>query len=205
MNILPPLPVEFTDARRRALLDAAVGVFTRFGFRKTSMDDVARAAGVSRQGLYLLFSNKEELFRRALDHSLSSQLSAALAVLSQDGTSLEDRLIGACDEWSGRFAGSFGTDAADLMCAGTSLAGETMRHYETRFEQALADALAIAPMGVVCKNAGVCAAQVARVLHATARGLKHTCGSREDFRSAIAVAVRMFCAPLSQQFKKRQA
>jgi len=205
VNILSPLPIELTEARRRALLEAAVQVFARYGFRKASMDDVARAAGVSRQGLYLLFSNKEELFRRALDHSLSSQLSAALAVLSENRNGLEERLIGACDEWSGRFVGAFGADAADLMCAGTSLAGETMRKYEARFEQALADALAASPMGTVCGTVGVCAAEVARVLHATARGLKQTCGSREDFRKSIAVAVRMFCAASSQQSKKRQA
>ena len=33
-------------AKRRLLLDAAVDIFTRFGYRKTAMDDVARAAGV---------------------------------------------------------------------------------------------------------------------------------------------------------------
>jgi AcrR family transcriptional regulator len=205
VNILSPPPVELSEMRRRGLLDAAVAVFARFGFRKASMDDVARAAGVSRQGLYLLFSNKEELFRRALDHSLSSQLSAALAVLSEDGNDLEDRLIAACDEWSGRFVGALGADAADLMCVGTSLAGETMRHYEVRFERALADTFAVSPMDSVCRDVGVCPAEAARALHATARGLKQTCGSREEFRKAITVAVRMFCAPLGQQFKKRQA
>ncbi len=181
------------------LLDAAVGVFTRFGFRKTSMEDVARAAGVSRQGLYLLFSNKEELFRRAVDHSLSSQLTAALDVLRRTGNSLEDRLIDACDEWSGRYIGTLSTDAADLMCAGTSLAGDTVKAYEARFEKALADALADSPMAEVCKNVGLCTAEAARALHATARGLKHGCGSRQDFRKGMTVAVRMFCAPLSQQ------
>src|SRR5438477_5009670 len=127
-------PPEPADVRQRALLDAAVGVFARFGFRKTSMEDIARAAGVSRQGLYLLFSCKEELFRRALDHSLSSQLSAATAVLLRHELDLEQRLVAACDEWSGRFVGSLGADAADLMCASTSLAGETLASYESRFE-----------------------------------------------------------------------
>jgi TetR/AcrR family transcriptional regulator of autoinduction and epiphytic fitness len=193
-----------SEVRRRALLDAAVAVFTRFGFRKTSMDDVARAAGVSRQGLYLVFSSKEELFRRALDHTLSSQLNAALAVLSEANKNCEERLIAACDEWSGRFAGAFGGDAADLMCAGTSLAGDTMRHYEEQFEQALADVFAAPPMHALCRNVAVQPLEVARALHATARGLKHTSSSREDFRKAIGVAVRMFCAPLSQPLKKRQ-
>jgi AcrR family transcriptional regulator len=167
------------------------------------MDDVARAAGVSRQGLYLLFSNKEELFRRALDHTLSSQLNAAIAVLSQSDKNFEERLIAACDEWSGRFVGAFGGDAADLMCAGTSLAGETMRHYEERFEQALTEALGAPPMRTLCKHIGAQASEVARALHATARGLKHTSSSRQDFRKAIGVAVRMYCAPLAQPLNKR--
>ena len=67
------------DSRREALLEAAVGVFARYGFRKASMDEVARAAGVSRQGLYLLFADKEELFRKALTHKLARQLSARSA------------------------------------------------------------------------------------------------------------------------------
>ena len=101
-------------------------VFARYGFRKASMDEVARAAGVSRQGLYLQFANKEELFRKAVEHSLNSRLNAAVAALSRRQDSLELRLIAACDAWSGRFVGSLGSDAADLMCASTSLAGATL-------------------------------------------------------------------------------
>jgi TetR/AcrR family transcriptional regulator, regulator of autoinduction and epiphytic fitness len=195
--------MELSEVRRRALLDAAVGVFSRFGFRKTSMDDVARAAGVSRQGLYLLFSNKEELFRRALEHLFCSQLNAVIAVLSLNELSLEERLIGACDEWAGRFAGAMGGDAADLMCAGTSLAGDTVRHYADQFETALGEALVSSPMNAFCRTIGVRPAEVARALHATARGLKHSASSRPDFRKAIAVAVRMYCAPLAQPSKQR--
>src|SRR3984957_4136623 len=128
---------DHADARQSALLDAAVAVFARYGFRKTSMEEVARAAGVSRQGLYLQFANKEELFRKALEHSLNSQLSAAVAALSCRPDSLEQRLIAACDAWSGRFVGSLGADAAVLMCASPSLAGATLTHYEPEFEQAL--------------------------------------------------------------------
>src|SRR5271155_5873052 len=134
VNILQaPASIQF-DARQGALLDAAVGVFARYGFRKTSMEEVARAAGVSRQGLYLQFANKEELFRKALEHSLSTQLNAAVAALSVGADSLEFRIIAACDAWSGRFVGSLGADSADLMCASTALAGSTLTHYESQFE-----------------------------------------------------------------------
>jgi TetR/AcrR family transcriptional regulator of autoinduction and epiphytic fitness len=181
-----------------AVLDAAVGVFARFGYRKTSMDEVARAAGVSRQGLYLQFANKEELFRKAVEHTLSNQLGAAVAALTRREESLEARLIAACDAWSGRFVGSLGSDAADLMCASTSLAGTTLANYETQFESALTGAIAESPLKAFCTTAGLHPADLARTLHATARGLKQSSAAREEFVKGMTVAARMFCAPLTQ-------
>jgi AcrR family transcriptional regulator len=179
------------------VLDAAIGVFARYGYRKTSMEEVARAAGVSRQGLYLQFTNKEELFRKALEHSLSTQLHEAVVALSRGHDGLEQRLIAACDAWSGRFVGSLGSDAADLMCASTSLAGATLTHYETEFEGAVARAIADSPLDGFCTTAGLCPADLARALHATARGLKQRSASREEFVKGMTVAARMFCAPLN--------
>jgi AcrR family transcriptional regulator len=199
VNIIPTPESEPADVRQLAVLDAAVGVFARYGYRKTSMEEVARAAGVSLQGLYLQFANKEELFRRALEHSLSNQLSAAVAALSRKSESLESRLIAACDAWSGRFVGSLGADASDLMCASTSLAGTTLTHYETAFERAVAHAIAESPLDGFCTSAGMCPADLAHALHATARGLKHSSASREEFVKGMTVAARMFCAPLNKR------
>jgi AcrR family transcriptional regulator len=190
---------EQSEARQSAVLDAAVGVFARYGFRKASMDEVARAAGVSRQGLYLQFANKEELFRKALQHSLNSQLTAAVAALARTEDSLERRLIAACDAWSGRFVGSLGSGAADLMCASTSLAGSTLAQFESRFEAAVTRAIAESPLNRFCATADLCAADLARALHATARGLKQSCASREEFVRSLRVAARMFCAPMNQR------
>jgi AcrR family transcriptional regulator len=188
--------IEATDSRRDALLDAAVGVFARYGFRKASMDEVARAAGVSRQGLYLQFADKEALFRSAVTHKLTRQLSAAMAVLSKQRDSLDVRLIAACDEWSGRYVGISGADAADLMCASTSLAGATLAHYEAQFEKALEHAIAASPLAEHCLTAGFSPAELARALHATARGLKLSSKSRQEFVRGMTVAARMFCASL---------
>jgi len=196
VNIIMPSEAERADSRQLTVLDAAMGVFARYGFRKTSMDEVAHAAGISRQGLYLQFANKEELFRKTLEHSLNSQLAAAIAALSHPEDALEPRLVAACDAWCGRFVGSLGSDAADLMCASTSLAGTTLAHYEARFEAALAGAIADSPPDRVCTRAGLGAGEVARVLHAAARGFKQSCASREEFIQSMTVAARMCCAPL---------
>lgn len=193
-----PRPAD-QESRLSAVLDAAVGVFARYGYRKTSMDDVARAAGVSRQGLYLSFANKEELFRRALDHSLSDQLACAITALSRAQDSLESRIIAACKEWSGRFVGSLGADAADLMCASTSLAGATLAEYEWQFEEALANAINGTALADRCAAAGLNIADFARALHATARGLKQSCKTQEDFVKTMTAAVRMACLPSSER------
>jgi AcrR family transcriptional regulator len=190
--------VDPIEARHEALLEAAVGVFARYGFRKTSMDEVARAAGVSRQGLYLQFGDKEELFRKAVAYKLTRQLSAAISALSNERDALEGRLIAACDEWGGRYVGIMGADAADLMCASTSLAGATLSRYEAQFEKALAHAIGASPLASFCAAAGLSTADVAGALHSTVRGMKQCCKSREEFVRGMTAAVRMFCAPLSQ-------
>jgi AcrR family transcriptional regulator len=190
--------VDATESRHEALLQAAVGVFARYGFRKASMDEVARAAGVSRQGLYLQFADKEALFRKAVEYKLNRQLRAAAIALSNERDALETRLIAACEEWAGRYVGITGADAADLMCASTSLVGATLTQYEAQFEKALAHAIGASPLASFCAASGFSPADVARALHATARGLKQSSKSRQEFVQGMTVAARMFCAPLNR-------
>ncbi len=48
-------------------LNAALSVFWQKGYEGTSFDDLTKATGVARPGLYSAFGNKEALFRRTLD------------------------------------------------------------------------------------------------------------------------------------------
>ena len=47
--------------KRRAILDAATHAFLAAGYSRTSMDDVARLAKVSKQTVYQHFGDKERL------------------------------------------------------------------------------------------------------------------------------------------------
>ena len=49
------------DERRAQILEAAKRCFVEKGFAATRMDDVAKAAGLSKGGLYFHFKSKEEL------------------------------------------------------------------------------------------------------------------------------------------------
>ncbi|MCC6804499.1 MAG: helix-turn-helix transcriptional regulator [Anaerolineae bacterium] len=48
--------------REQRILDAAADLITRYGYDKTSVDEIARAAGVSKGAIYLHFKSKEALF-----------------------------------------------------------------------------------------------------------------------------------------------
>jgi AcrR family transcriptional regulator len=57
-----PEPDERT-LREERILDAAAALLVRWGYRKTTIDDVAREAGVGKGTIYLHWKDKNELFR----------------------------------------------------------------------------------------------------------------------------------------------
>lgn len=183
------------DPRRRRLLEAAMTVFMRHGFRKASMDEVARAADVSRQGLYLHFETKEALFRETVRAFLDTGLALASARLA-DEPRLEAKLVGAFDEWIGRYVGMVSAGASDLVEASKALVGPLVAEKETAFVDAVARTLRAS--GILRAYKGLTARQLADTLHAAARGLKHGCASRGEFVEQFTVAARIVCAPMEK-------
>ncbi len=53
-------------AREERILDAAATLLMRWGYRKTTIDDVAREAGVGKGTIYLHWKDKNELFRAVI-------------------------------------------------------------------------------------------------------------------------------------------
>ena len=56
-------PAAAADARRAGLLDVAREIFARRGYRATTMDEVAAAAGITKRTLYAWHADKQALFR----------------------------------------------------------------------------------------------------------------------------------------------
>ena len=69
------------NAKKSTVLDAAADVFAQYGFKRTTMNDIATAAGISRPALYLMFENKEHLFKELAAHRIEIALKEARAVL----------------------------------------------------------------------------------------------------------------------------
>src|SRR6185437_16107785 len=70
------------------ILDAAMLVFRRHGFRRSSIEQAAEAAGLTRQALYHHFESKEALFRAVIERLHEAALAA-----ENEGGSLADILV----------------------------------------------------------------------------------------------------------------
>jgi len=61
-----------SQSKRKQMLDAATLLFTEQGYSSTSMDLIARHAGVSKQTVYSHFGSKDELFAASIKQKCDS-------------------------------------------------------------------------------------------------------------------------------------
>lgn len=190
-------PEAAVDARRRAVLDAALGVFARHGYKKASMDEVAQAAGVSRQGLYLHYPSKEDLFRAAVGQALARSQAAVAAIVATGGDAIEDTLVAAFDACIGEFVEAVGADVDDLVAACRTLLGPAVEEHRAAFAARIEALLERSGVALVYAARGLTARQLAELLCATADGLKARRTTRQDFVAGMRIAVRALCLPLA--------
>ncbi|MFE5028182.1 TetR/AcrR family transcriptional regulator [Streptomyces sp. NPDC056656] len=176
-----PSTVSDTD-RRTTVLGSAMVTFARFGYWKTSMEEVARAAHISRPGLCFLFSSKETLFRAAATQALERDIAAVEHVLANTGRPLPERLAEAFDQWAGRYIGPLTRDITAVIDDNPDLLGEIVETAPRRFEELIADAIAV-------ESGHEAAAPVAQTMISASIGLKHQAASREFYLDRLTIAI----------------
>lgn len=72
------------DPKQQAILTSAFEAFRRYGFKRTSMEDIAKGAGMSRAALYLHYRNKEDIFQSLAQGYYDMAVEDVSAVLAQD-------------------------------------------------------------------------------------------------------------------------
>ena len=60
---MPKVTLEYKRKAKRNIIDAAIKLFAKYGYEKTTTDDLADSARISVGTLYLYFPSKEELFK----------------------------------------------------------------------------------------------------------------------------------------------
>ena len=80
------------EEKNKALIDAALAVFSRVGFAAAKMDDVAREAGVSKGTVYLYFDSKEQLFEEMVKANMAPLMTEIAENLARPSISATERL-----------------------------------------------------------------------------------------------------------------
>ena len=185
----------------RALASAAEA-FTRYGYARTTMGDIAARAGMSRPALYLLFRDKDAIFDgvvRDLDRRTLAEIGAAV-----DGMeSLEEKLAFACTTW-GRHPIELVAahpDAADLF----DLRFAAVRQAYANFEHLLA---ALIFEHAEHSGIGASPGELAHLLVFSLRGLRDAADDVDAFKGLVellvAVLVGASCNAVSRSRQSRR-
>ncbi len=181
-----------SDSRRRTILEAATGVFIRYGYRKTSMEEVANAAKISRQGLYMHFPAKEALFRATVVHVLNTSFEVTARIVADDTLSLQDKIVRVFNEWDGKHIDGSGAHRCELLEAAHIHVGDNLiemaektliQSLESLFHDAISN-------GVVAIGESAVVA-VVDVLRLVSQGAIYRCESNEDFLARLKTAVSL--------------
>ncbi|MFN6202356.1 MAG: TetR/AcrR family transcriptional regulator [Acidobacteriota bacterium] len=86
-----------TIERRAEIIAAALECFLQYGYEKTTLEDVATRAGLSRTLLYLQFRNKEEIFIETTRALYAEQFAQARPILKLP-LSRKEKLLRIYDE-----------------------------------------------------------------------------------------------------------
>ncbi|GAB3795769.1 TetR/AcrR family transcriptional regulator [Humibacter antri] len=145
------------------------------------MDDVAKAAHISRPGLYFLFDSKPALFREAITHALDRDLDLIARELNASNRSLSARLTAAFDIWGSSYIGPLSRDVPRAVDADSSLLGSVLDDAPQRFEELVVEAITTtSPADSVART---------RTLISASIGIKYQVTTREEYLDRITVAV----------------
>jgi TetR/AcrR family transcriptional regulator, fatty acid metabolism regulator protein len=82
---------DVSEERKSQILDAAMETFTKKGFHKTRMADIAESSGLSKGSLYWYFDSKDAIILKLIDRVFEFEIKDLTALLSDD-RSAEERL-----------------------------------------------------------------------------------------------------------------
>lgn len=130
--------LDLQEKRRRQILDAALGCFSRKGFHQTSMQEICAEAGLSAGALYRYFPSKSELIVAIAERDCQ-EFRAPLASDAEDLSFLA-RLRAASRNWVDRLTANDRTLVAEVIAeaARDPLLSARLRETDTPMREAMA-------------------------------------------------------------------
>lgn len=177
------------------VLAASLTCFKQYGFKRTSMEDIAKAADMSRPALYLLFKNKTDIFRSLSEAFHTKTLRAAKMALSGNAP-IRQRISAAM---AARMTPLYALahDSAhgpELFDVNQSTSGDINAKADDKFLRLLSDHLqASLKSGEISDGPdGLAARELAQLILASAVGLKTFAFSAQDYETLLVKSVGTF-------------
>jgi TetR/AcrR family transcriptional regulator len=184
------------------VLDAAYVCFLRHGIRKTTMDDIAAAAGMSRPAVYQYVRNKEDAFRRVAGRIFDGALEKAREAAAGGGTLAQrlDRILAVRLTVVQRMRQD-SRHGAELMGESSRVAAEVDRAFMADLTDLLTETIVTATDEAELVLSPDNAREIAELAVALTRGLEADLAEpsrpRERLRNGIALLVAGLAATAS--------
>jgi len=177
------------------IIAAATQVFMRYGFKRTTMGEIAAAAGLSRAALYLVYPSKEDVLTAVVTRVFAAMLDEVRQGLGRFATA-EEQLTFALDVWcvTGFELIQASPDAKDLYESGYQFAAEVTATATADFVVLVADVLD--PLVRRQAKVALSSVQIARILASAVLGFKGSVTTTEQLRTMIARLITIVLASL---------
>ena len=76
--------LNYNESVRASILEAAQNLFAKFGYKKTTMEDIALELHKGKSPLYYYFKNKEEIFQAVIDKEQGELISNLKVVVESE-------------------------------------------------------------------------------------------------------------------------
>jgi len=81
--------------KEKKIFQAALSLFAHYGYRKTTLEDVAAKVGMTKSNIYFYVKNKQDLYEKSVSHALENWRDAVASEIEAAGSAREKFAIAA--------------------------------------------------------------------------------------------------------------
>lgn len=174
--------VSVDDPKRTRILDAAMRLVLAYGYSRTTMDDLAKAADMSRPAIYLHFRNKTDVYR-AVARREFDRCQAHVTELVRSDRPFGERMLAAIEHMTIDVMCSFveSPHGQEIIELKSELAGDIVRESQRLTSALFSEAIAREAdrLCIDLRTRGLCAEVLAELLVDGMEGM-HMRETRED-------------------------
>ena len=188
--------------KRVAILEAGLRLFGQYGYRRTSMEDIAREADIAKGTIYLYFASKEDLFA-ALSAKIADDVLSAARRAAETAGPFADRMIAVLDAKVGFFQRWVAETphAEELIASKDHLSGDAFTKFDVAYRRLLAELVSAADAAgeIDLAGQGLSAEEAADTLLSAAYGAGSGVYDEKNYSLRFDRILRLMIAGLSRR------